>query len=151
MSRAPKGRPGRKPKPKPRAERPPRRAPGHGPAFAEPAPARPRADTPPEGSSRRMVIYGVHPVEEALRGRRRVHRIWATEKGEWPKVTVVSPEELEERALTDAHQGVAALVDPYPYAEEAAFLAVANPLIVALDEVTDPQNLGAVARTAEAV
>ena len=31
-----------------------------------------------------MVIYGIHPVEEALRGRRKVHRIWATEKGDWP-------------------------------------------------------------------
>jgi 23S rRNA (guanosine2251-2'-O)-methyltransferase len=46
---------------------------------------------------------------------------------------------------------VCALVDPYPYADEASLLAVEAPLIVALDEVTDPQNLGAIARTAEAV
>ncbi len=107
----------------------------------------------PEGAltSRRMVIYGVHPVEEALRGRREVHRIWATEKGDWPNVTVVTAEEIEERAGSDAHQGVCALVDPFPYADEATLLAVENPLIVALDEVTDPQNLGAIARTAEAV
>ena len=60
-----------------------------------------------------MVIYGIHPVEEALRGRRRVHRIWATEPGDWPgKVSIVSAEEIEERAGSDAHQGVAALVDP---------------------------------------
>ena len=98
-----------------------------------------------------MVIYGIHPVEEALRGRRRVHRIWATEKGDWPQVTVVSSEEIEERAGSEAHQGVCALVDPYPYADEASLLAVEAPLIVALDEVTDPQNLGAIARTAEAV
>jgi 23S rRNA (guanosine2251-2'-O)-methyltransferase len=99
-----------------------------------------------------MVIYGIHPVEEALRGRRKVHRIWVTEKGDWPgRVFVVDAEELEERAGSDAHQGVAALVDPYPYADAADFLGVRDPLIVALDEVTDPQNLGAVARTAEAV
>ena len=99
-----------------------------------------------------MVIYGIHPVEEALRGRRKVHRIWATEKGNWPgKVFVESSEEITERAGSDAHQGVAALVDPYPYADAAEFLAATDPLIIALDEVTDPQNLGAIARTAEAV
>ena len=100
-----------------------------------------------------MVIYGVHPVEEALRGRRKVHRIWATEPGQWgdAKVTIVSADEITERAETEAHQGVAALVDPYPYVDAADLLAVEDPLLVALDEITDPQNLGAVARTAEGV
>jgi len=99
-----------------------------------------------------MVIYGIHPVEEALRGRRTVHRIWATEPGDWPgKVSVVSAEEIEERCGSEVHQGVAALVDPYPYADASDFLAQENPWIIALDEVTDPQNLGAIARTAEAV
>jgi 23S rRNA (guanosine2251-2'-O)-methyltransferase len=46
---------------------------------------------------------------------------------------------------------VAALVDPYPYVDAADLLAVEAPLLVALDEITDPQNLGAVARTAEGV
>jgi 23S rRNA (guanosine2251-2'-O)-methyltransferase len=98
-----------------------------------------------------MVIYGRNPVREALRGRRKVHRIWATEPGEWAsaKVTAASAEEIEERAGSDAHQGVAALVDPYPYADAAELLRAPDPLLVALDEVTDPQNLGAIARTAE--
>ena len=62
-----------------------------------------------------MVIYGRNPVREALRGKRKVHRIWATEAEDWPgKVSIVSAEEIEERAGSDAHQGVAALVDPYP-------------------------------------
>ena len=43
-----------------------------------------------------------------------------------------------------AHQGVCAEVDPYPYADAAELLAAPDPLLVALDEVTDPQNLGAV-------
>jgi 23S rRNA (guanosine2251-2'-O)-methyltransferase len=45
---------------------------------------------------------------------------------------------------------VCALVDPYPYADAAELLARPDALLVALDEVTDPQNLGAIARTAEA-
>jgi 23S rRNA (guanosine2251-2'-O)-methyltransferase len=66
-------------------------------------------------------------------------------------VAVVAADEVERRCGSDAHQGVCAEVDPYPYADGAELLAAPDPLIVALDEVTDPQNLGAVARTAEAV
>jgi 23S rRNA (guanosine2251-2'-O)-methyltransferase len=99
-----------------------------------------------------MVIYGRNPVREALRGKRKVHRIWATHPEDWApqKVTVASAEEIEERAESDAHQGVCALVDPYPYADPADLLEIESPLFVALDEITDPQNLGAICRTAEA-
>jgi 23S rRNA (guanosine2251-2'-O)-methyltransferase len=94
-------------------------------------------------------------VREALRGRRKVHRIWATEPAAegWSgaPVSVVDADEVERRCGSDAHQGVCAEVDPYPYADDAELLAAPDPLIVALDEVTDPHNLGAVARTAEAV
>jgi 23S rRNA (guanosine2251-2'-O)-methyltransferase len=133
-----------------KAGRPPRRAAGapRRPAPADEAASPPRA-TP---SPRRQVIYGRNPVLEALRGRRRVHRIWATSAEGWEgRVTVVPAEEIEERAGSAEHQGVCALVDAYPYADEAELLAQPDPLLVALDEVTDPQNLGAVCRTAEAV
>ena len=53
------------------------------------------------------------------------------------------------RCGSDAHQGVCAQADPYPYADAAELLGQPDPFIVALDEVTDPQNLGAVIRTAE--
>ena len=98
-----------------------------------------------------MVVYGRNPVREALRGRRRVHRIWATAEDEWPDATQASSDEIAACCGSDAHQGVCAEVDPYPYADGAELLAAPEPLIVALDEVTDPQNLGAIARTAEAV
>ena len=96
-----------------------------------------------------MVVYGRNPVREALRGRRRVHRIWAA-SGDWPGATQASNEEIAALCGSDAHQGVCAEVDPYPYAGEAELLAAPDPLLVALDEVTDPQNLGAICRTAEA-
>ncbi len=92
-------------------------------------------------------------MREALRGRRRVHRIWTTDVDEWKGAQVIraSNEEIEQRCGSEAHQGVCAEVDPYPYVDAAELLGRPDPLIVALDEVTDPQNLGAVARTAEAV
>jgi 23S rRNA (guanosine2251-2'-O)-methyltransferase len=78
--------------------------------------------------------------------------VWATKAEGWDvPVVVVAADEVERRCGSDAHQGVCAEVDPYPYADAADLLAAPDPLIVALDEVTDPQNLGAIARTAEAV
>ena len=47
------------------------------------------------------------------------------------------------------HQGVVALCDPYPYADAEDLLARPDALVVALDGVTDPRNLGAIARSCE--
>jgi 23S rRNA (guanosine2251-2'-O)-methyltransferase len=102
-----------------------------------------------------MVIYGRNPVREALRGRRAVHAVWATPKAarlDWLEgvdVAVVDEAELEARSGSPEHQGVAAEVAPYPYADARELLAEPDPLLVALDQVTDPHNLGAVCRTAE--
>jgi 23S rRNA (guanosine2251-2'-O)-methyltransferase len=101
-----------------------------------------------------MVVYGRNAVREALRGRRRVHRIWATaaaarEGWAGAPLDVVAADEVGLRCGSEAHQGVCAEVDPYPYADAATLLAAPDPVLVALDEITDPQNLGAVCRTAE--
>jgi 23S rRNA (guanosine2251-2'-O)-methyltransferase len=127
------GGPGRKPAPEPRGG-----GPGRKPA--------PEALAPPAN-----VVYGRNAVREALRGRRRVRRTWVTEAAakDGFQGTVVAADEITARAGTDAHQGVCAEVDPYPYADAAELLARPDPFLVALDEVTDPQNLGAVIRTAE--
>lgn len=89
-----------------------------------------------------QVIYGRQPVAEAERGRRRVHRVW--------RAPETAAEELERLCGSPDHQGVVAEVDPYPYADSAQLLRVENALIVALDQVQDPRNLGAVCRSAEA-
>ena len=88
-----------------------------------------------------QLIYGKQPVGEAERGRRRVHRTW--------RMPETSPEELERLCGSPDHQGVVAEVDPYPYADPNQLLRVENALIVALDQVQDPRNLGAVCRSAE--
>lgn len=104
----------------------------------------------------RANLYGRNPVREALRGRRAVRRVWATPaaaREDWlpADVEVVAADRIAILCGSDAHQGVCALAEPYRYASHTELLADSEPLIVALDEVTDPQNLGAVCRTAECV
>jgi 23S rRNA (guanosine2251-2'-O)-methyltransferase len=87
-------------------------------------------------------IYGRNPVREAQRGRRRVHRVWTAED--------TDPAELTRRAGSPDHQGIVAEVDPYPYADPNSLLRAPDALVVALDQVQDPRNLGAICRSAEA-
>ena len=102
-----------------------------------------------------MILYGRNPVREALRGRRTVRRLWATQAAageallEGPSPQRVEAEELERLCASPDHQGVCAEVDPYPYADADELLDAEDALVVCLDEVQDPHNLGAVCRVAE--
>ncbi len=102
------------------------------------------------------LVYGRRAVREALRGRREVLEVWATERAvkaeDWlaeAKPKLKAERELSERADTRDHQGVIALVEPFRYADAYELAAAARPLLAVLDRVTDPRNLGAVARSAE--
>jgi 23S rRNA (guanosine2251-2'-O)-methyltransferase len=88
-----------------------------------------------------QLIYGKRPVAEAERGRRAVRRIW--------RAPETSAEELERLCGSPDHQGVVAEVDPYPYGGATELLGKESALLVALDQVQDPRNLGAVCRSAE--
>jgi 23S rRNA (guanosine2251-2'-O)-methyltransferase len=103
-----------------------------------------------------VIVYGRNPVREALRGPRTVSRVWVTKNAaheSWLAATrpgVVSADEIERLCGSDGHQGICAEVSAYVYADADALLTGSPaPLIVALDQVTDPQNLGAICRTAE--
>jgi 23S rRNA (guanosine2251-2'-O)-methyltransferase len=102
-----------------------------------------------------MVVYGRNAVREAVRGPRDVHRVWATApaaREDWLaelRPAVVSDAEVEELCGSPDHQGVCAEVDPFRYADPTQLLAADDALVVALDEVQDPRNLGAVIRVAE--
>jgi 23S rRNA (guanosine2251-2'-O)-methyltransferase len=105
----------------------------------------------------RELIYGRRAVREALRGPREVLELWVTERAlraePWlnGRRRQVKPErELSEAAGTRDHQGVLAWAEPFRYADAYELAAADSPLLVCLDQVTDPHNLGAVARTAEA-
>jgi 23S rRNA (guanosine2251-2'-O)-methyltransferase len=98
-----------------------------------------------------VIVYGRNAVREAIRGPRHVRTVWAAKGAarEFPGARRAGPEEIAQRCGSDAHQGVCADVEPYRYADADELLRAPDPVLVALDEVTDPQNLGAVCRTAE--
>jgi 23S rRNA (guanosine2251-2'-O)-methyltransferase len=104
-----------------------------------------------------VVVYGRNPVRELLRGRRRhaATGVMATESAArepWlrgVKVAVTIAEAIERACGTAEHQGICARAGAYPYIGVHELLARPDPLIVALDELQDPHNLGAIARTAE--
>jgi 23S rRNA (guanosine2251-2'-O)-methyltransferase len=105
------------------------------------------------------IIYGVRPVVEALRdGCREVFEVLdATGNAEVAQAAKaagvslkkVSQARVGELARGGVHQGMAARVGQYPYVELEDLLAAPDPLVVVLDGVTDPHNLGAVLRVAE--
>jgi 23S rRNA (guanosine2251-2'-O)-methyltransferase len=104
-----------------------------------------------------VILYGRHAVREALRARRRtVGPVWAAEgaaRESWLRevrdVRVVAAAEIERRCGSPDHQGICAEAGGYPYVGAAELLAAGDPFVVALDELQDPQNLGAICRTAE--
>jgi 23S rRNA (guanosine2251-2'-O)-methyltransferase len=104
-----------------------------------------------------VILYGRNPVREALRaGRRTIEQVWATERvaarEPWlgqAGARITSAREIERRADSPDHQGVCAEAGGYPYVSGAELLMRDDPFIVALDELQDPQNLGAIARSAE--
>jgi len=97
-----------------------------------------------------VIIYGRNPVREALEAKRRpVKRIWALHPDEWPNAEAADASQLASRCGSEDHQGVCAEVAPYPYADARSFLQPEDALVVVLDQIQDPRNLGAVARVAE--
>src|SRR5262245_12854207 len=106
-----------------------------------------------------VVLYGWHTVSAALRNpARRVRRLWATENaihrlaeaGISPSVApeLVRPDDLAARLPPDAvHQGLLVEADPL---EGGAVEDLQGGIVLALDQITDPHNVGAIVRTAAA-
>ena len=104
-------------------------------------------------------VYGRRPVRELMRGPREVRELWATERAlaaePWiraessVRVQVKLDRDLTEAGGTRDHQGVVAFCEPYRYADAFDLAAGERPLIVCLDQVSDPRNLGAVCRAVD--
>ena len=112
------------------------------------------------------IIYGLNPVMEALRGSRRIYELFlagSSSDKRMEKLLKLAAErkvpvrqrdkaDLSRLCGTDHHQGVALKVEPFPYADLGDVLAAIqdNPqkLVLVLDSVQDPHNLGALIRSA---
>ncbi|MGH9779616.1 MAG: 23S rRNA (guanosine(2251)-2'-O)-methyltransferase RlmB [Candidatus Acidiferrales bacterium] len=110
------------------------------------------------------ILYGIHPVEQALAAGRPLERLLVARAGEHGRmkkltdaarrarvsVRFVSRDELDREAGTRDHQGVVAIVGSRHYLDLEDLLAQAKSpaLFVLLDGVEDPHNLGAILRTA---
>ena len=107
----------------------------------------------------RELVYGRNAARELYRGPRRVLEVWVTERAStqipWlesgPRPQVKPERVLSEEAGTRDHQGVVAWCEPFRYADAYDLAKRESPLLVCLDQVTDPHNLGAVVRSAEGV
>jgi len=131
-------------------------------AGGKPAGAR-RAGSPPPhrpGDIDEAVLYGVHPVVEALRNPQRRHRrLLATENGlrrlqevvgTLPlEAEIVRPSEIDRLLTPDSvHQGLYLVCDPLPSPDLDSLPDDA--VVLALDQITDPHNVGAILRSAAA-
>ncbi len=118
------------------------------------------------------VLYGTNPVRECLRAGRRACRrlVLAEKKGRDPRneelaalarqracpVETLARDDLSRLARSGQHQGVVLEAEPYPYADFDEIVAAARQagpgaLLLLLDRLQDPQNVGTLLRTAEAV
>jgi 23S rRNA (guanosine2251-2'-O)-methyltransferase len=112
-----------------------------------------------------MIIYGINPVLEALRtgrvrrvrvgprGDRRVEEALALARAKGIGVERVDAAAIEQAARGGVHQGIVAEVEAprdYSLQELVDGAAPAAPLLVVLDGIEDPHNLGAILRTADA-
>jgi 23S rRNA (guanosine2251-2'-O)-methyltransferase len=118
----------------------------------------------------REIIYGRHAVEECLvADRRRIFAIFVTERTglsarsvlrqvaeqKGIPINFVAKDRLDQMAGRVNHQGIAAEAAPYPYCDINDVLdglkGTPNPVLLLLDCLQDPQNLGTLIRCAEAV
>lgn len=110
-----------------------------------------------------MIIYGINPVLEALRAGRvrelrvgreggRVQEVLALAGERGVRVRRVPPDALDRDARAGVHQGVVAVIEgARDYSvDELIRDAAGPPLLVVLDGIEDPHNLGAILRTADA-
>jgi len=123
------------------------------------------------GKPMKELLYGRNAVHECLRaGRRKVYKVLLADGIRESGVVAgildaarergIVPQRVERQQLDSLggvnHQGVAAEVAEYPYSDPEAMLGAAEergeyPLLLLLDCLQDPQNFGALLRTAEAV
>lgn len=109
-----------------------------------------------------MIIYGKNPLKEAILNKRKVYKVFLDNKlkdiefiqflqNNNIEFQKTDKEELFKLTNTTNHQGIVADVKDYEYITIEDLLKLEKPLrIIALDQLTDPHNLGAIIRSSEA-
>jgi len=117
------------------------------------------------------ILYGIHPVFEAIEARRRditrlhvstgkhsrrIEQLVATAEQRGIRMTRTGPDRLTALSGTSRHQGVCASATMFPYDDfadllKAPFAEKTPPFWLVLDSIQDPHNLGALIRTARCV
>lgn len=117
------------------------------------------------------ILYGIHPVFEALNAARRhffeifvenkkmshrIARVVALAESKKLSLKKIETDQFDTLLGTSAHQGIAARVSPYPFATLDDILipddiAAGTCVLLLLDQLQDPHNLGAIVRTASCV
>ena len=136
------------------------------------SPSRPLLNAnPTENDSESDLIYGRHAVQAAIANHRPLNRLWVNSRLRYdPRFHTLLVEAKSSGAVVDEvdnrrldqispganHQGIVAQVASYEYLELADLITqskaqVKRPVILAADSITDPHNLGAIIRTAEAI
>lgn len=138
------------------------------PPKRSPSPTTPAIDTVEESPD---FIYGRHAIQAALEGNRTLNRLWVNDRYRYDgrflslindaKANGVVIDEVDQRRLNQmakgqTHQGIIAQVAAYDYWDLDKLVAHAKaksqrPVLVAADSITDPHNLGAIIRSAEAI
>jgi 23S rRNA (guanosine2251-2'-O)-methyltransferase len=124
-----------------------------------------------ESTEQTDYLYGKHPVLSALESGRQINRIWLLSKLRYdPQFNLLINKAKESGAIIDEvdprrlsqicdggnHQGIVAQVAPYHYLDLSELIEKAkavndHSVILVADSITDPQNLGSMIRTAEAL
>jgi 23S rRNA (guanosine2251-2'-O)-methyltransferase len=124
-----------------------------------------------ESTEQTDYLYGKHPVLSALESGRQINRIWLLSKLRYdPQFSLLVNKAKDSGAIIDEvdprrlsqicdggnHQGIVAQVAPYHYLDLGELIEKAkavndHPVILVADSITDPQNLGSMIRTAEAL
>jgi len=120
---------------------------------------------------KKETLYGIHPVFEALKAKRRaffniyvsgdkpsnrIGKVVSFAEAQKIPILKVRPSQIKSMTDTDLHQGIAARVSSYPFANLSEITGnpkttVENRFLLIMDSVVDPQNFGALVRTALSV
>lgn len=107
-----------------------------------------------------ILIYGIHPITEVLRAKKRkIYTLYCLNKNapkthdiikklpQYARVLSITRDSMNHMVQSADHQGMVAAVTPFIF-KKAFFSPKTHPLIIMIDRIHDPRNLGAILRSA---